>query len=91
MYVYILNKAYMCVFMCIYHCNSVPAGEYEAQTRSSQKMMRAFGFASSLIEVLALGLKTYYGARYRQLVKLIGRMIRQDKTREIEAYLHCAT
>lgn len=54
----------------------VPEGVYEAQTGSSQKMMRVFGFASSLIEVLALGLQAYNRARYRQLVKRIGRMIR---------------
>lgn len=53
-----------------------PLGVYEAQTRSSQKMMRVFGFASSLIEVLALGLQTYNRAHYRQLVKRIGRLMR---------------
>lgn len=53
-----------------------PSGVCEAQVRSSQKMMRVFGFASSLIEVLALGLQTYNRAHYRQLVKRIGRMMR---------------
>ncbi|XP_053725820.1 ectopic P granules protein 5 homolog [Synchiropus splendidus] len=51
-------------------------GVYEPQACSSQKMMRIFAFASSLIEVLALGLQTYNRARYRQLVKRIGRVIR---------------
>uniref|UniRef100_A0A8C4I216 Ectopic P-granules autophagy protein 5 homolog (C. elegans) n=1 Tax=Dicentrarchus labrax TaxID=13489 RepID=A0A8C4I216_DICLA len=51
-------------------------GVYEPQAHSSQKMMRVFGFASSLIEILALGLQTYNRARYRQLVKRIGHIIR---------------
>ncbi|KAM6931497.1 ectopic P granules protein 5 homolog [Xenentodon cancila] len=51
-------------------------GVYEPQVCSSQKMMRIFAFASSLIEILALGLQTYNRARYRQLVKRIGHIIR---------------
>ncbi|XP_019722467.1 ectopic P granules protein 5 homolog [Hippocampus comes] len=51
-------------------------GTYEPQGYSSQKMMRVFAFASSLIEILALGLQTYNRARYRQLVKRIGHIIR---------------
>ncbi|XP_010772204.1 ectopic P granules protein 5 homolog [Notothenia coriiceps] len=51
-------------------------GVYEPQAYSSQKMMRVFAFASSLIEILALGLQTYNRARYRQLVKRIGHIIR---------------
>nr|XP_019956581.1 PREDICTED: ectopic P granules protein 5 homolog [Paralichthys olivaceus] len=51
-------------------------GNYEPQAYSSQKMMRVFAFASSLIEILALGLQTYNRARYRQLVKRIGHIIR---------------
>ncbi|XP_061134077.1 ectopic P granules protein 5 homolog [Syngnathus typhle] len=51
-------------------------GVYEPQGYSSQKMMRVFAFASSLIEILAIGLQTYNRARYRQLVKRIGRIIR---------------
>ncbi|KAM3611891.1 uncharacterized protein V6R79_025473 [Siganus canaliculatus] len=51
-------------------------GVYETVALSSQKMMRVFGFASALIETLALGLQTYNRARYRQLVKRIGHMIR---------------
>ncbi|XP_077571693.1 ectopic P granules protein 5 homolog [Stigmatopora nigra] len=51
-------------------------GVYESQGYSSQKMMRVFAFASSLIEILALGLQTYNRARYRQLVKRIGHIIR---------------
>uniref|UniRef100_A0A7N6F6H0 Ectopic P-granules autophagy protein 5 homolog n=1 Tax=Anabas testudineus TaxID=64144 RepID=A0A7N6F6H0_ANATE len=50
-------------------------GVYEPQSCSSQKMMRVFAFASSLIEILALGLQTYNRARYRQLVKRIGHII----------------
>uniref|UniRef100_A0A3P9CKA7 Ectopic P-granules autophagy protein 5 homolog (C. elegans) n=1 Tax=Maylandia zebra TaxID=106582 RepID=A0A3P9CKA7_9CICH len=49
---------------------------YEPQACSSQKMMRVFAFASSLIEILALGLQTYNRSRYRQLVKRIGHIIR---------------
>lgn len=52
------------------------AGVYQPQACSSQKMMRVFAFASSLIEILALGLQTYNRARYRQLVKRIGHIIR---------------
>ncbi|XP_061624089.1 ectopic P granules protein 5 homolog isoform X2 [Phyllopteryx taeniolatus] len=51
-------------------------GVYEPQGYSSQKMMRVFAFASSLIEILALGLQTYNRSRYRQLVKRIGHIIR---------------
>ncbi|XP_076006821.1 ectopic P granules protein 5 homolog isoform X2 [Genypterus blacodes] len=51
-------------------------GVYGPLAYSSQKMMRVFAFASSLIEVLALGLQTYNRARYRQLVKRIGHIIR---------------
>ncbi|XP_072288559.1 ectopic P granules protein 5 homolog [Eucyclogobius newberryi] len=51
-------------------------GVYEPQACSSQKMMRVFAFASSLIEILAIGLQTYNRARYRQLVKRIGHIIR---------------
>lgn len=51
-------------------------GVYDPPASSSQKMMRVFGFASSLIEILALGLQTYDRARYRQLVKRIGHIIR---------------
>ncbi|XP_038145943.1 ectopic P granules protein 5 homolog [Cyprinodon tularosa] len=51
-------------------------GVYEPQACSSQKMMRVFAFASSLTEILALGLQTYNRARYRQLVKRIGHIIR---------------
>uniref|UniRef100_A0A674F4B4 Ectopic P-granules autophagy protein 5 homolog (C. elegans) n=1 Tax=Salmo trutta TaxID=8032 RepID=A0A674F4B4_SALTR len=51
-------------------------GVYEPKACSSQKMMRVFAFASSLIELLAVGLNTYDSARYRQLVKRIGHTIR---------------
>ncbi|XP_028980425.2 ectopic P granules protein 5 homolog isoform X2 [Esox lucius] len=51
-------------------------GVYEPRACSSQKMMCVFAFASSLIELLAVGLHTYNRARYRQLVKRIGHTIR---------------
>ncbi|XP_061672965.1 ectopic P granules protein 5 homolog [Syngnathoides biaculeatus] len=51
-------------------------GVYEPQGYSSQKMMRVFAFASSLVEILALGLQTYNRSRYRQLVKRVGHIIR---------------
>ncbi|XP_034396490.1 ectopic P granules protein 5 homolog isoform X2 [Cyclopterus lumpus] len=51
-------------------------GVYQPKACSSQKMMRVFAFASSLIEILSLGLQTYNRARYRQLVKRIGHIIR---------------
>ncbi|XP_068166676.1 ectopic P granules protein 5 homolog isoform X2 [Antennarius striatus] len=54
----------------------IAPGVYEPQGNSSQKMMRVFGFASSLVEILAFGLQTYNRARYRQLVKRIGHTIR---------------
>ncbi|XP_041793587.1 ectopic P granules protein 5 homolog [Chelmon rostratus] len=65
-------------FQQLYSCmlGMSKQGVYEPQATSSQKMMRVFGFASSLIEVLALGLQTYNRARYRQLVKRIGHIIR---------------
>lgn len=67
---------HVCIFISLYDYNAVSAGVYKAQTGSSQKMMQVFGFASSLIEVLALGLQTFNRAHYRQLVKRIGHMIR---------------
>ncbi|XP_046871698.1 ectopic P granules protein 5 homolog [Hypomesus transpacificus] len=51
-------------------------GVYEPRAVSSQKMMCVFASASSLIELLAVGLRTYNRARYRQLVKRIGHTIR---------------
>ncbi|XP_065123099.2 ectopic P granules protein 5 homolog isoform X1 [Paramisgurnus dabryanus] len=51
-------------------------GDYQPQATTSQKMMKIFAFASSLIELLAVGLHTYNRARYRQFVKRIGHMIR---------------
>uniref|UniRef100_A0A4W4HAL5 Ectopic P granules protein 5 homolog n=1 Tax=Electrophorus electricus TaxID=8005 RepID=A0A4W4HAL5_ELEEL len=52
------------------------AGNYQPQATTSQKMMKIFAFASSLVELLAVGLQTYNRARYRQFVKRIGHMIR---------------
>lgn len=54
----------------------LPKGNYQPQATTSQKMMKIFAFASSLIELLAVGLQTYNRARYRQFVKRIGHMIR---------------
>ncbi|XP_007238025.3 ectopic P granules protein 5 homolog isoform X3 [Astyanax mexicanus] len=51
-------------------------GNYQPQATTSQKMMKIFAFASSLVELLAVGLRTYNRARYRQFVKRIGHMIR---------------
>ncbi|KAI1900325.1 hypothetical protein AGOR_G00048810 [Albula goreensis] len=51
-------------------------GNYQPQATTSQKMMKIFAFASSLVELLAVGLETYNRARYRQFVKRIGHMIR---------------
>ncbi|KAG5280995.1 hypothetical protein AALO_G00066300 [Alosa alosa] len=51
-------------------------GNYLPQATTSQKMMKIFAFASSLVELLAVGLQTYNRARYRQFVKRIGHMIR---------------
>ncbi|KAG1968633.1 ectopic P granules protein 5 homolog isoform X1 [Pimephales promelas] len=50
--------------------------DYQPQATTSQKMMKIFAFASSLVELLAIGLQTYNRARYRQFVKRIGFMIR---------------
>ena len=51
-------------------------GNYQPQATTSQKMLKIFAFASSLVELLAVGLQTYNRARYRQFVKRIGHMIR---------------
>ncbi|MBN3301121.1 EPG5 protein, partial [Amia calva] len=51
-------------------------GHYQPQSTTGQKMMKIFAFASSLVELLAVGLETYNRARYRQFVKRIGHMIR---------------
>lgn len=52
------------------------SGKYQPQATTSQKMMKIFAFASSLIELLAVGLQTYNRACYRQFVKRIGHIIR---------------
>ncbi|KAK1176492.1 hypothetical protein AOXY_G1382 [Acipenser oxyrinchus oxyrinchus] len=51
-------------------------GAYQPQATTSQKMMTIFAFATSLVELLAIGLETYNRSRYRQFVKRIGHMIR---------------
>lgn len=75
-----------CLLVCLIHCmnwhTSFRPGVYEPVSCSSQKIMRVFGFASSLIEILALGLQTYNRARYRQLVKRIGHIIRSVQQSE---------
>ncbi|XP_078252336.1 ectopic P granules protein 5 homolog isoform X1 [Rhinoraja longicauda] len=52
-------------------------GEYCPEKSTCHQMMKIIGFASSLMEILALGLETFNRARYRQLVKRIGQMIRR--------------
>lgn len=52
-------------------------GEYCPEKSTCHQMMKIIGFASSLVEILALGLETFNRARYRQLVKRIGQMIRR--------------
>lgn len=52
------------------------SGNYQPQATTSQKMMKIFAFASSLVELLAVGLQTYNRACYRQFVKRIGHIIR---------------
>ena len=75
-----------CLLVSLIHCmnwhTSFHPGVYEPVSCSSQKIMRVFGFASSLIEILALGLQTYNRARYRQLVKRIGHIIRSVQQSE---------
>uniref|UniRef100_A0A8C7A3X3 Ectopic P-granules 5 autophagy tethering factor n=2 Tax=Neovison vison TaxID=452646 RepID=A0A8C7A3X3_NEOVI len=51
-------------------------GDYSPETTRPQEMMKIFAFANSLVELLAVGLETFNRARYRQLVKRIGYMIR---------------
>ncbi|MGH0172201.1 UNVERIFIED_CONTAM: hypothetical protein FKN15_063006 [Acipenser sinensis] len=51
-------------------------GACQPQATTSQKMMKIFAFATSLVELLAIGLETYNRSRYRQFVKRIGHMIR---------------
>ncbi|XP_018596418.2 ectopic P granules protein 5 homolog isoform X3 [Scleropages formosus] len=51
-------------------------GAYQPEETTSQKMIKIFAFASSVVELLAVGLQTYNRARYRQFVKRIGHMIR---------------
>ncbi|XP_069906352.1 ectopic P granules protein 5 homolog isoform X2 [Oryctolagus cuniculus] len=51
-------------------------GDYLPETTRPQEMMKIFAFASSLVELLAVGLETFNRARYRQFVKRIGYLIR---------------
>ncbi|XP_053153472.1 ectopic P granules protein 5 homolog isoform X2 [Hemicordylus capensis] len=51
-------------------------GVYALEKTTPQEMMKIFAFASSLVELLAVGLETFNRARYRQFVKRIGRLIR---------------
>ncbi|XP_051865986.1 ectopic P granules protein 5 homolog isoform X2 [Pristis pectinata] len=52
-------------------------GEYSPEKSTCHQMMKIIGFASSLVDLLALGLETFNRARYRQFVKRIGQMIRR--------------
>ncbi|XP_060677815.1 ectopic P granules protein 5 homolog [Hemiscyllium ocellatum] len=52
-------------------------GEYNPEKTTSEQMMKIIGFASSLVELLAVGLETFNRVRYRQFVKRIGQMIRR--------------
>ncbi|XP_069780347.1 ectopic P granules protein 5 homolog isoform X2 [Narcine bancroftii] len=52
-------------------------GEYSPEKNTGHNMMKIIGFASSLVDLLALGLETYNRVRYRQFVKRIGQMIRR--------------
>uniref|UniRef100_UPI00398F6C32 ectopic P granules protein 5 homolog n=1 Tax=Pristiophorus japonicus TaxID=55135 RepID=UPI00398F6C32 len=52
-------------------------GEYKPEKTTCQQMMKIIGFASSLVELLAVGLETFNRVRYRQFVKRIGQMIRR--------------
>ncbi|XP_059845461.1 ectopic P granules protein 5 homolog isoform X1 [Hypanus sabinus] len=56
---------------------TIKAGEYSPEKSTCHQMMKIIGFASSLIDLLALGLETFNRARYRQFVKRIGQMIRR--------------
>nr|XP_014350649.1 PREDICTED: ectopic P granules protein 5 homolog [Latimeria chalumnae] len=51
-------------------------GAYQPERTSCQQMMKIFAFATSLVELLAVGLETFNRVRYRQFVKRIGHMIR---------------
>nr|XP_056705058.1 ectopic P granules protein 5 homolog [Euleptes europaea] len=51
-------------------------GVYSPEKTTPHEMMKIFAFASSLVELLAVGLETFNRARYRQFVKRIGRLIR---------------
>ncbi|XP_067888811.1 ectopic P granules protein 5 homolog [Heterodontus francisci] len=52
-------------------------GEYKPEKTTCDQMMKIIGFASSLVELLAMGLETFNRVRYRQFVKRIGQMIRR--------------
>ncbi|XP_053378040.1 ectopic P granules protein 5 homolog isoform X2 [Mercenaria mercenaria] len=51
--------------------------EYDIKKTTDSTMYRVFAFCTCLIRILGNGLKTYNMARYRQLNKRLGRMIRQ--------------
>ncbi|XP_038646713.1 ectopic P granules protein 5 homolog isoform X3 [Scyliorhinus canicula] len=52
-------------------------GEYKPENTTCDQMMKIIGFASSLVDLLAVGLETFNRVRYRQFVKRIGQMIRR--------------
>ncbi|XP_043934118.1 ectopic P granules protein 5 homolog [Protopterus annectens] len=51
-------------------------GSYLPQQTTCQLMMKIFAFATSVMELLAVGLQTFNRARYRQFVKQVGLMMR---------------
>ena len=48
----------------------------EVQYRTETGMLKLFAFVTRLIHILGCGLQTFKLARYRQLNKRIGRLIR---------------
>ncbi|XP_064293753.1 ectopic P granules protein 5 homolog [Phalacrocorax carbo] len=53
-----------------------PGGVYFPEKTAPYEMMKIFAFANSVVELLSLGLETFNRARYRQLVKRIGQLIK---------------
>ncbi|XP_060553082.1 ectopic P granules protein 5 homolog [Ruditapes philippinarum] len=51
--------------------------EYDIKKTTESTMYRVFAFCTCLIRILGNGLRTYSMARYRQLNKRLGRLIRQ--------------
>ncbi|XP_055883015.1 ectopic P granules protein 5 homolog isoform X1 [Biomphalaria glabrata] len=53
------------------------AVDYDIRRSTEPMMLRLFAFTTTLIQLLGTGLVTYSMARYRQLNKRLGRLIRQ--------------